>query len=407
MDNQPRPPMQMFNLLNLKHSETTALLMLLMTTQLVSFILWGWYSANDPVYQQFVNAEVVWRVMWFYVLGILLGGSWLVACRYYRNAVDSVQQVLMVGGLAIFLLVMLVAGWVSGLFAMSLGAVLAGAPFIGIILFPARAVLITAGLGWLAIIAMAVVTIYGDLPYAPIFQEHLISQSRDYAAFYFTSQIYFVVPFLVLTIAVSLMYLKQASRREAQILYLSQTDVLTQLYNRRMAQDELSRIMCRKAQRPVSVVVLDLDFFKKINDQHGHLVGDRVLVAVSAVLRDNVRQQDIVSRFGGEEFVLILDGMSCHSAKNVAERCRQQIAACKVLNDRDQLVPLSASFGVACVLPSGDATAVDEILRQADHALYAAKSAGRNQVVGHACPNEAMGMTHPLLRSLKPSDLST
>lgn len=388
----------MFNLLNLKYSETTALFMLLMIGQLLSYILWGWYSVTDPVYQAFVQAEMVWYLLRFCVLSVLIGGVWLAACLYHRHAREQVQRVLMVGGMAIFLLVMLFAGWASGLFAMSLGAVLAATPFVGMIVFPARAVLITTGLGCIAIVIMAIATVQGVLPYAPLFQAQLMNESHDYAAFYFASQIYFVFPFLVLTILTSLVYLMQASQREAQILHLSQTDSLTQLYNRRTVQDKLTSILTRSQRRPLSVVLLDLDFFKKINDQHGHLVGDRVLVAVAAVLRDSVRQNDLVARFGGEEFLLILDGMSCNSAKNVAERCRQQISACIVCNDTGQHVPLSASFGVACVIADGSPHAIDDILRQADHALYQAKEGGRNQVVAHACPNAAMGMTHPLLR---------
>ncbi|MFZ3193833.1 MAG: GGDEF domain-containing protein [Moraxellaceae bacterium] len=387
-------------MLNLKYSETTALFMLLMIGQLLSYILWGWYSVTDPVYQAFVQAEMVWYLLRFCVLSVLIGGVWLAACLYHRHAREQVQRVLMVGGMAIFLLVMLFAGWASGLFAMSLGAVLAATPFVGMIVFPARAVLITTGLGCIAIVIMAIATVQGVLPYAPLFQAQLMNESHDYAAFYFASQIYFVFPFLVLTILTSLVYLMQASQREAQILHLSQTDSLTQLYNRRTAQEALTQRLSRSERRPLSVVLLDLDFFKKINDQHGHLVGDRVLMAVAAVLRDSVRQNDLVARFGGEEFLLVLDGMSCNSAKNVAERCRQQIAACVVLNDHGHAVALSASFGVACMITNGDPIPVDEILRQADHALYAAKDAGRNQVVGHACPNAAMSMTHPLLRRL-------
>ena len=390
----------MFSLLNLKYSETTALFMLLMIVQLLSYILWCWYSATDPIYQQFLHVSAAWQTIYFCLAGIMLGTIWLMVCWYYRHARPALQQVLMIGGMTIFLLIMLGAGWASGLFAMSLGVVLAGSPFIGMIMFPARAVLVTTGLGWLAIVSMATATIFGELPYAPLFQEHLLSQSLDYAAFYFASQFYFVFPFLILTIATSLVYLKQASHREAQILYLSQTDALTDLYNRRTAQDLLIQLLQRIERRPVSVVLLDLDFFKKINDQHGHLVGDRVLVAVAAVLRDTVRQHDLVARFGGEEFVLILDGMSCNSAKSVAERCRQQIEDCVVLNDEGQSVALSASFGVACIVTGVEQIAVDEILRQADHALYAAKDAGRNQVMVHACPNALMGMTHPLLRRM-------
>ena len=325
----------MFNLLNLKYSETTVLFMLMMIGQLLSYMLWGWYSVTDLVYQQFVHAQMIRQVMWFCTFGIVLGGTWLAVCLYKRRARESVQRVLMFGGMAIFLGVMLFAGWASGLFAMALGTVLAGSPFIGMIMFPARAVLVTTGLGCVAIVMMAIATVHRGLPYAPLFKEHLMNQSLDYAAFYFASQMYFALPFLILTIATSLIYLKQASLREAQILHMSQTDSLTQLYNRRTAQEALTRQLGRSGSRPLSVVLLDLDFFKKINDQHGHLVGDRVLMAVAAVLRDSVRQHDLVARFGGEEFVLILDGMSCHSAKNVAERCRRQIAACKVLNDQD------------------------------------------------------------------------
>lgn len=388
----------MFSLLNLKYSETTALFMLLMIGQLLSYVLWCWYSATDPIYQQFVHVSVAWQMIWFCLSGIVMGAIWLMMCWYHRYAKPALQQVLMIGGMTIFLFIMLCAGWASGLFAMSLGAVLAGAPFIGMIMFPARAVLVTTGLGCLAIISMATATVFWGLPYAPLFQEHLLSQSLDYAAFYFASQFYFVFPFLILTIATSLVYLKQASHREAQILYLSQTDALTDLYNRRTAQELLIELLNRSQRRAVSLILLDLDFFKKINDQHGHLVGDRVLVAVAAVLRASVRQHDVVARFGGEEFLLILDGMSCNSAKNVAERCRQQIAACLVLADDGQAVTLSASFGVACMMTGKQPIIVDEILRQADHALYEAKDAGRNQVVAHTCPNAAMGLTHPLLR---------
>ena len=400
MDSYLRQGMQRFNLLSLKHSETTALFMLLMIGQLLSYLLWGWYSVTDPVYQQFVHAQMIGQVMWFCTFGVVLGGAWFTVCLYQRHAVDSVQRVLMFGGMAIFLSVMLFAGWASGLVAMALGTVLAGSPFIGMIMFPARAVLVTTGLGCVAIVMMAIATVHWDLPYAPLFKEHLMNQSLDYAAFYFASQMYFALPFLMLTVATSLLYLKQAGLREAQILHLSQTDSLTQLYNRRTAQEALTQQLSRSGSRPLSVVLLDLDFFKKINDQHGHLVGDRVLVAVAAVLRDTVRQHDLVARFGGEEFVLILDGMSCNSAKSVAERCRQQIEDCVVLNDEGQSVALSASFGVACIVTGAEQIAVNEILRQADHALYAAKDAGRNQVVSHSCPNAAMGMTHPLLRRM-------
>jgi diguanylate cyclase (GGDEF)-like protein len=211
------------------------------------------------------------------------------------------------------------------------------------------------------------------------------------------SQFYFVTPFLLIIILVSYEFLRQWREREEKIRQLSEIDPLTQLYNRRVMQAHLTTILSRPESVPVALIVIDLDFFKKINDTYGHLVGDRVLVAVAAVLREALRPTDIAARFGGEEFVLVLDGLTCHSAKKIAERCRHLIQSTVVLDDMNQPINLSASFGVACQC-SGVGVSVDTIFRDADAALYSAKLAGRNRVVGHACPNERLGLTHPSVR---------
>ena len=239
----------------------------------------------------------------------------------------------------------------------------------------------------------------GVVPYAPLFIEQPLSQSPAYATFYFVTQVYFVLPFLIVSIVVSLLFLQQSRQREAQILHLSQTDPLTQLYNRRTAQERLIELMKNPAGYPISVVLLDLDFFKKINDTYGHLTGDRVLKTVSQVLRDSLRKNDLVARFGGEEFLLILDGITCNTAEKVAERCRTLLMKTTVLNDAGEQINMTGSFGVACILTGGHFV-VDDILRQADEALYKAKENGRNQVVMHTCPNERLGLTNPQARRL-------
>jgi diguanylate cyclase (GGDEF)-like protein len=260
-------------------------------------------------------------------------------------------------------------------------------------------VLITVGFAAVVIAVLGVLTVQGILPYAPLFIEQRLSASPAYAAFYFMTQVYFVMPFLVVSIAVSLLFLQQSRRREAQILHLSQTDSLTQLYNRRTAQAHLATLMQNPAGYPISVVLLDLDFFKKINDSYGHLTGDRVLKAVSQVLRDSLRKNDLIARFGGEEFLLILDGIPCNAAEKVAERCRVLLMNATVLNDEGQQITLTGSFGVACILTGGQVV-IDDILRQADQALYRAKENGRNQVVRHACPYQQAGLTNPQAQRL-------
>ena len=145
--------------------------------------------------------------------------------------------------------------------------------------------------------------------------------------------------------------------------------------------------------------LIDLDNFKKINDTYGHLIGDRVLKAVSQVLRDSLRKKDLIARFGGEEFLLILDGITCNTAEKIAERCRILLMNTVVLNDADEQIAITGSFGVACILTGGQFV-LDDILREADEALYRAKENGRNQVVMHACPNERLGLTNPQARRL-------
>lgn len=373
----------MFNLLSLKYCEMAALVLGLLTIQLLSYIFWGLYVTADDLYQQFVNISMIQQAINFYWVSILVSAIWFVVCLYCRHAGNTVQHLLMVGGLSIFMSVLLYAAWVSGLFSLAVGAVLACAPFVGMILFPIRVVLISTMIAWAVFIGMTTATILGYLPYAPIFKANILHYSIEYSGFYFLSQIYFILPFLCMTVAGSSVYIRQSKERDAKILHLSRTDHLTQIYNRRTAQDVLTQLLSEQdaPPHPVSVVLIDLDFFKLINDQHGHLVGDRVLVVVAATLSESIRANDLVARFGGEEFLLVLHQTDRYLAAEVAERCRQQIVDCVVFSDDDQKVSLSASFGVACAMPSTAPNVVDQILRQADQALYQAKANGRNQVV--------------------------
>lgn len=139
----------------------------------------------------------------------------------------------------------------------------------------------------------------------------------------------------------------------------------------------------RRAQRshmPISVVMLDLDHFKAINDQHGHLCGDQVLAGVGRILRDTLRMSDERCRYGGEEFLIVLPDTTMEGAGRVAENLRARFAATPILCKRGA-VRFTASLGVAQALPAeSDANAV---LARADAALYAAKAAGRNRVCSH------------------------
>ena len=151
-------------------------------------------------------------------------------------------------------------------------------------------------------------------------------------------------------------------------------DGLTQIFNRRRLDRDLARISAER--RAVSLVMVDVDHFKRFNDTHGHAAGDEVLRSVATVMADRVRPGDVVYRYGGEEFSILLAETTADEAAEVADRVRAAVAATDVVFDGEVLPRVTISAGVAA---SHDG-AVEGLHREADGALYAAKEAGRDRV---------------------------
>jgi diguanylate cyclase (GGDEF)-like protein len=162
---------------------------------------------------------------------------------------------------------------------------------------------------------------------------------------------------------------------------ISITDSLTDVYNRRFFQDRLAEELGRakRHSHALSLIILDIDNFKNYNDAYGHLAGDEVLRVTSAVLKSSVRNIDVVARFGGEEFAVILPVTEAMAAQDIAERIRHSFAS-RFLPDHSALLQgnLSMSLGIAC-FPK-DSGSVLELIGNADKALYRAKLSGKNRV---------------------------
>ncbi|HGU9818925.1 MASE4 domain-containing protein [Enterobacter chuandaensis] len=158
-------------------------------------------------------------------------------------------------------------------------------------------------------------------------------------------------------------------------------DPLTRLYNRSYFYESLNQALdIAKSSRPVSVIVSDLDRFKRINDNYGHLQGDKVLQFVANLLMDSVRPQDIAARIGGEEFVLMLANTSSAAAYQVAERIRLKLSSFDKTTSGGQLPePITISMGVFTATSSS--LSAEECVESADKAMYEAKETGRNRVV--------------------------
>jgi diguanylate cyclase (GGDEF)-like protein len=169
---------------------------------------------------------------------------------------------------------------------------------------------------------------------------------------------------------------------------LSVTDDLTGLYNSRYLNSVLRRETKRASRsgRPLSLLFIDLDGFKGVNDTHGHLSGSRALVEAAAVIRSSARETDVVARFGGDEFALILPDTGSEGAFAVGERIRDRIAAHAFLATDGLAIQLTASVGVA-TLPDVAASA-EELVQAADKAMYAVKDSGKNGILAAVEPTD-------------------
>jgi diguanylate cyclase (GGDEF)-like protein len=184
-----------------------------------------------------------------------------------------------------------------------------------------------------------------------------------------------------LTFAVIAFVVERWRDREAGYQRLASIDTLTGLTNRRrfleLADKELAR--SRRYGSAMALVLVDLDHFKRINDAHGHLVGDQALAHAARLLASAVRDVDTIARHGGEEFAILLPMTDVTGAAEVAERCARRVADTPLVVDGVGPIRITASMGVAACV-GGSCGSLDDLLRVADQALYRAKEGGRDRV---------------------------
>jgi len=176
---------------------------------------------------------------------------------------------------------------------------------------------------------------------------------------------------------------QKLERANEELIDMSHRDPLTQIFNRRYFSEQSKKIKSfsqRNDNIPFSLVTLDIDKFKNINDTYGHLVGDEVIIRVAHIIEAEVRTSDIVARFGGEEFVMLLQDCDLDNAYKVAEKVRQDIEKTSIIVHIDTEVKFTVSIGVA-QFNQEDNNNIELTLSRADEALYKAKNIGRNKTV--------------------------
>jgi diguanylate cyclase (GGDEF)-like protein len=353
------------------------------------FAAWAVYALAMPRAEQQIDVVLMQEH-----LGLLLtalGGMCLllgVAVGLYRRRIESrlFQFVVM----QYYGLSLISMGYFIGLLSFPAGIMLAGSPLIGLIFFEIRIVLWSVGVAMLAFLGYAYATALGHLAYAPLIADQL-SPYHPATPFWMFSYYNFVLPTMAVALLLADQTLGRWRQRGEQVAELSRTDALTAVHNRRSILRQLERALARDGQAaPLTVALLDLDHFKRINDAWGHPAGDRVLQEAARTLQACLRHSDAIGRYGGEEFLLVLPGTTLDGATILAERCRQRLAELLLFGEDGTRIPVTASFGLACsvdgAVPDGTDTATaaiaaaDRLIRRADAALYRAKAGGRNRV---------------------------
>ncbi len=182
-------------------------------------------------------------------------------------------------------------------------------------------------------------------------------------------------------------YIDQLRSSFQASLEMAVTDQLTGLYNRRYLASHLSAMFDRAfwTGRPLSILIMDLDHFKSINDTHGHDAGDRVLQEFAERIKASVRGIDLACRYGGEEFLVAMPDTDKRFASLVAERLRQEVEAQEVeLNGGRDILKVTVSIGIACSEDGPKDDTAQKLIKRADEALYEAKKSGRNKVIQSA-----------------------
>lgn len=190
--------------------------------------------------------------------------------------------------------------------------------------------------------------------------------------------------------------MREANRR---LSFLAHHDPLTGVLNARAFSDQSERLMAvgQRQASPCSLLFVDVDHFKRVNDRYGHAAGDAVLAAVARALAGHLRQSDVLGRVGGEEFAVLLPNTNLDNAMKVAEHLRLGLASLDIAAGSGVVLKVTASLGVATAHLEPDVS-LSALRDQADQAMYAAKAAGRNRVV--AFPDVAQGLAVPLVPTI-------
>lgn len=355
--------------------------------------LWGMLhvlARNDR--QQLINVEVVQNQLPVFI-GVIGGALLLllagVVLRKRRPDSLLFQHI----GAQYYSMTLIWVGYLSGTQSFATGAVLISAALAGYITLERKVIQLGSAVAFALVLGLNIAANADWIPYAPA-----LVPPHDPHSFLFwaKSSLFIAAPHVIMGIVLVAIVIRLWLITEAKVLQQSLTDTLTGLHNRRSILKLVKTEVAHTQQHgpPLAIAILDLDYFKKINDRWGHPTGDQILRATAQCLQDNLRNGDAVGRLGGEEFLLLMPDTTSHDAKILIEHCRKALEQIEIYSDSGEPVRVSGSFGIVC--NEKNMTLDAEILiSTADQALYRAKKAGRNRTTVAATPTAPLANNSP------------
>lgn len=273
---------------------------------------------------------------------------------------------------------LMMVGYIAGMMTILTGVFSIGSILAGLLLFERR-IMFYSTLPCLGVLYVtSILTVIDILPYAPLY--HPFSMIVAETQTYFILVNLFATTFIGTILVIFFnSFLNRWMDRERKQRLLMTIDPLTQILNRRGIATQFDRIYTAhpNLKQPISMSLIDIDFFKRINDQYGHDCGDQVLIHMAKILGSNIRESDHLGRYGGEEFILIFENTTIESAQHILERCRKAIEQHELIYD-GHIIRFTASFGLSHGILENDDH--QQLMLLADQALYRAKETGRNKI---------------------------
>jgi diguanylate cyclase (GGDEF)-like protein len=330
------------------------------------------------MYHPLANTELLVKFQWLYPSVFILNILLILFGFLIKNKPNvHIYYVLFLSVYYPFSLLGLPIG--IGLLNMLNGVIFMGITFTALLLFPRFSVYFGLVAYVIAFYLLGALTVLGYLDYAMAYKPYTLLH-KDVQSAQIIYSMFYTTLYAVFTITLFDISIERWRRYNSKIQKLSCTDELTGLLNRRGVKQVVDFQMqqAQIIQRETSLIMVDIDNFKKINDQYGHYQGDLVLRHVADILKQNLRANDVIARYGGEEFVVLLPFTSIENAVALAEGCRKALQQSSIAVNETERLYVQACFGVSST------ARMDfdymKLFGQADKALYQAKHNGKNQV---------------------------